>query len=145
MMRIRSKHVILTIAACLALGGILLVSILIHGARIALEAETRSWATSNTCVIITRYISESPSPRWPTSWDDLADITYTDQHPYWPAERAYYEQNVSIDFEATLKDVAVMTQANFDAVQPVGPDNQFQDFQFLPVIEAARHAINEHP
>ena len=142
---IRKKQVLITVSLCLAIGSTLFVVMLIHGAQIALEAETRSWATSNTCVIITRYISQSPSPRWPTSWDDLADLTYTDQHPHWPAERAYYEQNVTIDFETTLKDVAAMTQANFDAVEPIGPDYGFQEYQFLRLIDAAREAINEHP
>ncbi len=138
------KRMVIAVVLCLALG-VLVMVMLMHGASLLLEAETRSWATYNTCAIITSYIKENENPRWPTSWDDLAGMTYTTQHPYWPAERAYYQANVAIDFKATLRKVAGMTRQDFDAVQPIGPDNQFQDYQFPPLIDAARDAIATQP
>ena len=141
----RKKQIIITVSLCLAIGSVLFFVMLVHAGRNALEAETRSWATSNTCLIITQYINQSDTPRWPTSWNDLAGITCTVQHPYWPDERAYYEQNVSIDFGLTLSDVAAMTQENFDAVEAVGPDNRFQDYQYQRLIDAAQEATSSDP
>ena len=134
------KKLIIGFALGIALIMIFVVFMLFRVGAVLLEAENRSWATYNTCAIIEIYITQSDAPQWPTSWDDLADITHTTQWPNWPEERAYYEANVSINFEATLGEISQMTQDNFDAVQPIGPDNQFHDIQFPPLIKAARAA-----
>ncbi|MEQ9207937.1 MAG: hypothetical protein RLN78_11265 [Phycisphaerales bacterium] len=145
MSSIQKKHVITSAVAISAAVLIAVIFIFVRGARLALIAEKTSWATGNTCNIIAIYISTSDSPHWPTSWDDLESVTWNDQWPYWPEDRAYYESNVHIDFDLSLIDVATMTQENFNAIEAIGPHYGFQEYWYLTLIEAAQEAITNNP
>ncbi len=131
----------------IALTGALLLSIILFAKTFfnttnsLLEAETRSNATLNTCRLIEQFINEADEPHWPTSWDDLAHLSYTESDPTWPAERAYYEAHVNINFEATLEHAAHHTPDSFDLIQPIGDHNGFHDLGYPLVINAAKESI----
>lgn len=135
------KTTILTLAALISIAAVTFIILIYHNAQNLMEAEIRSRTTLSTCNIVAQYVNEADPPRWPTSWDDLAHLAYTEVDPYWPQDRAYYEANVAIDFDTTLEHVAQLTHGTFDVIQPIGDNTGFHDYGYLTVIDAAKAAI----
>lgn len=87
------------------------------------EAETTLQAYLTTLDVLEVYLKKNPG-KWPSSWDDLEQISPSAQGGslQWPEDIAEFRSRVQIDFDLTRAKVAAMDVLTFSAVRQIGPN-----------------------
>jgi len=106
-----------------------------------LEAENRLHATIIAMRAAEQYLDLPDDPGWPESWDDLERVSVDYGWTHWPDDRAFLEDRVSIDFDATLEDVASQQNPAWTAIVPNGDAFDGWRDSVVAVRDAASRAI----
>lgn len=78
---------------------------------------------------------------WPRSWEDLEGIRPTVGFVTFPRDRQWVEQQMTIDFQAKLDDIARQRSENFTGFAT--KEKPYYAYSYEGVIETARQAKGE--
>lgn len=114
--------ILFTITILLLLAGMIAIPVIVaRSVRTQLDAETRLHALIVTAHTIRAFANTQDPPRWPSSWDELATVTYTDHAwIHWPRDRTLIEEHVTVDFDIRLEAVLSTQTNSLEAVRPNG-------------------------
>ena len=131
--------IVLAAAFATVLAGVVVV--VIYVSHVMLDMERRSHATVVLGWVVAAYIDESGE--WPRNWDDLEDIKGIHSGPVeWPKDDEYVKDNVAIDFDVTVDEVAVLDYDDIMCIRPLGNAYSFyRHHGFVPLLRAAREAV----
>lgn len=68
--------------------------------------------------VVDKYVNAQDPPRWPSSWSELAAITYKTDGYYWPEDQDFVQRFVTIDFSVSYDDVS---RSDWPAKPPISP------------------------
>ena len=95
------------------------------------ETEESLQTTVFTIRLVDQYVHEND--RWPKSWSELEQMSFPSDAPSslnsrfqdprsgyeWPAQSAYLQDYVAIDFRADVDAIIVQDPKDFDAIMPL--------------------------
>ncbi len=129
--------------ACIFLCLAVLVTYVIYGISVSLQAENTLLAVCVVSEIVETYVRETGG-NWPRSWDDLESVEIAHSGGYsWPADRPQLEARVHIDFEFEPEKSSIEDAKLFYGIEPIGPCYQGFERCFLPLLKALR-STNPH-
>jgi predicted DNA binding CopG/RHH family protein len=105
----------------------------------SLEAERTLQAYRVVLDELTSYLKDSRA--WPKDWQSLHNYGQERGVPRNRSEHAEIEKRVTINFNATVDDIARMQPDDFTAVAPIGPNYGPDEARINELLDAARQVV----